>query len=108
MLGIAERVNGPGTDTMEERSIRIELAGRAYPLTIHPDEEENIRTAAQEINESITRLKASYPLTDKQDLLAMAALEVTTRALNAAKPRTSSLEKEVLDELEHLLDDLNG
>ena len=108
MFGTAERVTIPETDTMEERSIRIELAGRAYPLTIHPDEEENIRTAAQEINESITRLKASYPLTDKQDLLAMAALEVTTRALNAAKPRTSSLEKEVLDELEHLLDDLNG
>ena len=67
---------------MEERSIRIELAGRAYPLTIHPDEEENIRAAAQEINESITRLKASYPLTDKQDLLAMAALEAVADELH--------------------------
>jgi cell division protein ZapA len=93
---------------MEERSIRIELAGRAYPLTIHPDEEENIRTAAQEINESITRLKAGYPLTDKQDLLAMAALEVTTRALNASRPRTNATDKEMLDELERLLTDLNG
>ena len=54
MFGTAERVTIPETDTMEERSIRIELAGRAYPLTIHPDEEENIRAAAQEINESIT------------------------------------------------------
>ncbi|MEO7081012.1 MAG: cell division protein ZapA [Flavobacteriales bacterium] len=93
---------------MEERSIRIELAGRAYPLTIHPDEEENIRTAAQEINDSITRLKSSYPLTDKQDLLAMAALEVTTRALNMAKPKASPMEKEVLDELERLLNELDG
>lgn len=94
--------------TTEERSIRIELAGRAYPLTIRPDEEENIRLAANEINESITRLKAGYPLTDKQDLLAMAALEVTTRALNAARPGTPAIEKEVLDELERLLLDLNG
>lgn len=108
MLGTAERVNGPGTDTMDERSIRIELAGRAYPLTIRPEEEENIRKAAQEINESITRLKASYPLTDKQDLLAMAALEVTTRALNTVKPQPSSIDKEVLDELDRLLNDLNG
>ncbi len=93
---------------MEERSIRIELAGRAYPLTIHPDEEANIRSAAQEINESIARLKKSYPLTDKQDLLAMAALEVTTRALNANKPQASTLEEGALDELERLLNDLNG
>lgn len=93
---------------MEERSIRIEMAGRAYPLTIHPDEEANIRAAAEEINESITRLKESYPLTDKQDLLAMAALEVTTRALNTTRPAASSIEKEALEELEQLLKEIHG
>ncbi|MCO6483696.1 MAG: cell division protein ZapA [Flavobacteriales bacterium] len=93
---------------MEEKSIRIELAGRAYPLTIHAEEEENIRTAAKEINESINRLKASYPLTDKQDLLAMAALEVSTRALNVAKPPVPGLGDPVLVELEGLLNDLQG
>lgn len=108
MLGPVEQLTGTEPNTMEERSIRIELAGRAYPLTIHPDEEANIRAAAQEINESIARLKKSYPLTDKQDLLAMAALEVTTRALNTATPPPSSIDKEVLDELDRLLNDLNG
>lgn len=99
---------GAGPDTMEEKSIRIELAGRAYPLTIHAEEEENIRSAAKEINESINRLKASYPLTDKQDLLAMAALEVSTRALNLATPQPPGLDKPVMDELEGLLGDLQG
>ncbi|MBP9080722.1 MAG: cell division protein ZapA [Flavobacteriales bacterium] len=99
---------GTGANTMDERSIRIELAGRAYPLTIHPDEEENIRSAAEEINESINRLKASYPLTDKQDLLAMAALEVTTRALNLAKSQPINIDQAVLDELDLLLKDLAG
>ncbi|MCC6839332.1 MAG: cell division protein ZapA [Flavobacteriales bacterium] len=99
---------GTGANTTEERAIRIELAGRAYPLTIHPDEEENIRTAANEINESINRLKASYPLTDKQDLLAMAALEVTTRALNLAKTQPVNIDQAVLDELDLLLKDLAG
>lgn len=94
--------------TMDELSIRIELAGRAYPLTVHPGEEVNIRAAAQEINESIARLKADYPLTDKQDLLAMAALEVTTRALNAVKTQPPAADPDVLDELERLLNDLNG
>ncbi|HMN06871.1 MAG TPA: cell division protein ZapA [Flavobacteriales bacterium] len=95
-------------DAMEEKSIRIELAGRAYPLTIHAEEEENVRTAAKEINDSIDRLKASYPLTDKQDLLAMAALEVSTRALNVAKASSPGMEQPVLDELEGLLNDLRG
>ncbi|HEX2618190.1 MAG TPA: cell division protein ZapA [Flavobacteriales bacterium] len=99
--------NGIGI-TMDELSIRIELAGRAYPLTIHPDEEVHIRSAAHEINESIARLKAHYPMTDKQDLLAMAALEVTTRALNAAKSRTAASDEAMLAELERLLSDLNG
>ncbi|MFT3885349.1 MAG: cell division protein ZapA [Flavobacteriales bacterium] len=93
---------------MDELSIRIELAGRAYPLTIHPDEEANIRQAAQEINESIARLKAHYPMTDKQDLLAMAALEVTTRALNASRSKTAAADEAMLAELERLLSDLNG
>jgi cell division protein ZapA (FtsZ GTPase activity inhibitor) len=82
---------------MEERSIRIELAGRAYPLTINPSEEENVRKAVEEINESIARLRSAYPLTDKQDLLAMAALEVTVRALNAS---AQSQEVEALASLE--------
>lgn len=75
---------------MDEVSIRIELAGRAYPLTIQAGEEVNVRRAVEEINESIARLKASYPLTDKQDLLAMAALEVTTRALNSVGDRAKA------------------
>ncbi len=99
---------GTGMNTTDERSIRIELAGRAYPLTIHVEEEENIRAAASEINESINRLKASYPLTDKQDLLAMAALEVTTRALNMAKSQPANIDQAVLDELDLLLKDLAG
>ena len=93
---------------MSETSIRIELAGRAYPLTVHPEEEMNIRRAAQEINESITRLKEAYPLTDKQDLLAMAALEVTTRALNSVPPQQHSEALAELAEVERLLEGLRS
>jgi cell division protein ZapA (FtsZ GTPase activity inhibitor) len=91
---------------MEERSIRIELAGRAYPLTISPLEEANVRKAVEEINESLARLKAAYPLTDKQDLLAMAALEVTTRALNSTEARQEARSEEALDAIEQLLSGL--
>jgi len=92
--------------TMEERSIRIELAGRAYPLTIQVSEEENVRRAVEEINESIARLKDNYPLTDKQDLLAMASLEVTVRALNSTATRRDSEADEAMGAIERLLSDL--
>lgn len=93
---------------MSESSIRIELAGRAYPLTVHPEEESNIRKAVAEINESIARLKASYPMTDKQDLLAMAALEVTTRALNQATAQAHAEDSAALDDLERMLSEVTG
>jgi cell division protein ZapA (FtsZ GTPase activity inhibitor) len=93
---------------MEDRSIRVEIAGRAYPLTIAPAEEDNVRKAAEEINDSIARLKASYPLTDKQDLLAMAALEVSVRALNSTTTRQLTEADEALTEIEALLDGSRG
>jgi cell division protein ZapA (FtsZ GTPase activity inhibitor) len=90
---------------MDERSINVELAGRAYPLTINVAEEENVRKAVNEINESIARLKASYPLTDKQDLLAMASLEVAVRALNTSAPRQEAATDDMLTAIERLLSD---
>jgi cell division protein ZapA len=91
---------------MEERSIRIELAGRAYPITVQVSEEGNVRRAVEEINESIARLKANYPLTDKQDLLAMAALEVTVRALNSTAPLQDAANDSALGAIERMLVDL--
>jgi cell division protein ZapA (FtsZ GTPase activity inhibitor) len=106
MSGIDQRLTRTGYRNMEERSIRIELAGRAYPLTIQASEEEHVRNAATEINESIARLKANYPLTDKQDLLAMAALEVTVRALNRAGSNQVAEADAALGAIERMLADL--
>ena len=93
--------------TTEERSIRVELAGRAYPLTIDRSEEENVRKAVDEINESIARLKAGYPMTDKQDLLAMASLEVTVRALNNTAARSDTDAENALVAIEKMLSGLS-
>ena len=69
---------------MSQLSINVEIAGRNYPLNVKPEEEENVRLAAKQINESVERLKANYPMTDMRDLLSMAALQVCTRVLNSA------------------------
>ncbi len=59
-------------------SVKIPVAGRVYPLTIAMDEEESIRLAAKEIDESIAKLRATYAVRDIQDLLAMTALEAVS------------------------------
>jgi len=60
-------------------SVKVPVAGRVYPLTIRMEEEEALRLAAKEIDESIQKLRATYAVRDIQDLLAMTALEAVTK-----------------------------
>ncbi|MGD1848902.1 MAG: cell division protein ZapA [Salibacteraceae bacterium] len=68
---------------MSELSIKVTIANRVYPLTILREEEEGIRKAAKMINEHMRDLEENYAVRDRQDLLAMTALEYATQALNA-------------------------
>ena len=66
---------------MKDLSIKVNIAGRVYPLTVKQEEEENIRLAAKEINEMIREYEQNYAVKDKQDLLAMCALQFATQKL---------------------------
>jgi len=93
---------------MSELSIKVTIAGRTYPLTIKRDEEEMIRKAAKSIDEQISRFGANYAVKDKQDLLAMTALQLATRnAVIPAESDTSQLESG-LTEIDQLLDEHLG
>jgi cell division protein ZapA len=49
-------------------------------MVIKQEEEEGIRRAVKEINEKIKEYEQSYAVQDKQDLLAMCALQYATEA----------------------------
>ncbi len=66
---------------MDELTISVTIADRPYRLTIKRNEEETIRKAANEINKNLKHYSDSFAYNDKQDLLAMVALEKTTNAL---------------------------
>ncbi len=66
---------------MGQLQIKISIAGRTYPLTIADHEEENIRKAAKNIDDSINFFQENYAVKDKQDLLAMTALQLATQGL---------------------------
>ncbi len=55
--------------------IKLSIADRIYPLTINPTQEEGLRLAAKKIEEMIKRFEKSYAVRDKQDVLAMCALQ---------------------------------
>jgi cell division protein ZapA len=64
---------------MEEKlKIKISIANRVYPLSIKQTEEEKIRKAAQRIESILKSFESRYAVQDKQDLIAMCALQLAS------------------------------
>lgn len=90
---------------MGEISIKISLANRVYPLKVQFEEEENVRNAVKLINEKIKDYEDSFAVRDKQDLLAMCAIQLATEILGSKGKSVSvslSAEERIL-QLETLL-----
>ena len=68
-----------------KQKIKLNIGNRIYPLNVNTEQEELLRKAAKEINDMITKYEKSYAVKDKQDSLAMCALEIFT---NNKKIRT--------------------
>lgn len=82
--------------------IKISIANRVYPLTINPSQEEGLRKAAKKIEAMIGQFEQSYSVRDKQDVLAMCALQF------AAQVEQKTIDKEyVNDEVQEKLEVLN-
>lgn len=75
---------------MEELSISIMIADRPYKLMIDKEKEELVRRAAKLIEKRIKEYSGNYAYKDKQDLVAMAALEFTTSYLQNEKEVSES------------------
>jgi len=59
--------------------IKVSIADRVYPLNINREEEEKIRLAAKKIDGILKKYEEDYAVRDKQDLLAMCALQLASR-----------------------------
>lgn len=62
-----------------QQKIKLSIADRVYPLTVNPGQEEGLRKATKKIEEMIKRFEKSYAVRDKQDVLAMCALQFATQ-----------------------------
>ncbi len=76
----------------EQLKIKLSIANRVYPLTIAPNQEEGLRLAAQKIDSTVKKFEQSYSVQDKQDVLAMCALQF------AAETEQTKIDKNSLSE----------
>jgi len=63
----------------EQLKIKLSIANRVYPLTIDPSQEEGLRKAAKKIEAMIGQFEQNYSVRDKQDVLAMCALQFASQ-----------------------------
>ena len=61
-------------------TLDIKLGGRTYPLTLSPEEVDVVRAAAEAVEAQIAQLKSQYAISDRIDLMAMAALQIAVQS----------------------------
>ena len=69
---------------MGKISLKVNVGGRTYPLTVNEEEQQRVLKAAEDINKAIKMLQENYAVKDMQDLLAMSALQLSTKSTNQA------------------------
>ena len=91
----------------EKLKIKISIADRVYPLTVDMSQEEGLRSASKKIDMMIKQFEENYAVRDKQDVLAMCALQfasqVEQKKIDKVEDQTNSIER-----LNHLNDLLDG
>lgn len=91
----------------EKLKIKISIADRVYPLNVDPAQEEGLRSASKKIDAMIRQFEENYAVRDKQDVLAMCALQFAAQSEQKQIDKSADLE----DALERLLkmdEKLNG
>lgn len=76
----------------EKLKIKISIADRVYPLTVETSQEEGLRTASKKIDATIRKFEESYAVRDKQDVLAMCALQFASQIEQKQIDKSSDLD----------------
>ena len=75
------------------QKIKLNIGNRVYPLSVDTNQEEILRKAAKQINQMINDYESRYAVRDKQDSLAMCALQI----LSQSKTFSNDDDKEIFE-----------
>ncbi len=71
--------------------IKVAIGGRTYPLTIPRHEEEQVRKAVALLQTTVGRFEERYAVGDKQDALAIAALQMANQVASLQSAPAAAL-----------------
>ena len=91
----------------EKLKIKLSIADRVYPLTVEMSQEEGLRSASKKIDVMIKQFEENYAVRDKQDVLAMCALQFASQ-LEQKQMGTAIDGKETMERIKKLNDLLIG
>ena len=91
----------------EKLKIKISIADRVYPLTVDPAQEEGLRSSSKKIDAMIKQFEQSYAVRDKQDVLAMCALQFAAQ-VEQKQINTSQISESAMTRLQNLDKKLSG
>tara|TARA_A200000113_G_C8831043_1_gene343735 strand:- start:129 stop:422 length:294 start_codon:yes stop_codon:yes gene_type:complete len=86
----------------EKIKIKITVADRVYPLTISPEQEASLRASAKKIDVMTKQLENNYAVRDKQDVLAMCALQYAAQLENQLE--NNKVENDSSEKVNELID----
>lgn len=83
------------------QKIKLSIADRVYPLSVPEGEEAILREAAKSINVMVEHFEKNYAVKDKQDVLAMCALQIAVQSSKEANTNTNH-QSEIHKKIVHL------
>tara|TARA_B100000767_G_C19608153_1_gene468703 strand:- start:467 stop:772 length:306 start_codon:yes stop_codon:yes gene_type:complete len=92
----------------EPLKIKVNIANRSYPLTIERNEEERVRKAVVIIRQAIERFEGKYAVSDKQDALAMTALQMANQMIVTKNSSNNVNKDDISDRLRALESQLDA
>lgn len=93
---------------MEKLKVNVIIAGRTYPLSVNNvQEEEGMRKAAKDINNLILKFEQNYAVADKQDVLAMCALQFASKG-EISSMKTAEESKKAFEKINELTNKLDN
>ena len=87
----------------DKLKIKISIADRVYPLTVELSQEEGLRSASKKIDVMIKQFEENYAVRDKQDVLAMCALQFASQVEQKQVDKSTD-SKETLERLKKIND----
>lgn len=91
----------------DKLKIKISIADRVYPLTVDYAQEEGLRSASKKIDAMIKQFEENYAVRDKQDVLAMCALQFASQVEQKQIDKSTDFQ-DAFDRLKNMDDRLNS